>query len=247
MAISSSAGSWLARGLRRAAVAVEPRHAVIERVIRERLTYLGKDALSLLDLHARQIEEQGVPGAILETGCALGGSSIVIAAAKSAARPLVLYDTFGLIPPPSERDGQDVHARYAVIASGESKGIGDDAYYGYHHDLLSEVRRTFERYGLDPRVNAVQFMQGFYEDTLQPDGVVAMAHIDCDWYDSVRVSLERIVPRLSPGGRLVVDDYYGYSGCRTAIWDFFRQRQDEFTFTYGPRLVIQRPLAAGTS
>jgi hypothetical protein len=247
MSVLNSAGSLLARGLRRAASAVEPRHTVIERVIRDRLTYLGEDALALLDHHVRQVEALSVPGAVLETGCALGGSSVVIAAAKSPLRPLILYDTFGLIPPPSARDGQDVHKRYAVIASGASAGIGDDTYYGYRKNLLSEVAQTFRRYGLDPQTNAVQFVQGFYEDTLHLEGPVAMAHIDCDWYESVRVSLERIVPRLSPGGRLIIDDYYGYSGCRTAIWDFFRHRQDEFKFAYGARLVIERPRAAGTS
>ena len=79
--------------------------AAIESVLRTDLTYLDRDAL--LDLHesVARIEKDEVPGILLEAGTARGGSALVIAAAKSSARPLYLYDTFGLIPPPSERDG----------------------------------------------------------------------------------------------------------------------------------------------
>ena len=50
-----------------------------------------------------------------------------------------VYDVFGMIPPPGERDGADVHQRYATIAAGASKGIGGETYYGYRDDLLAEV------------------------------------------------------------------------------------------------------------
>jgi asparagine synthase (glutamine-hydrolysing) len=58
------------------------------------------------------------------------------------------------------------------------------------------------------------------------------------------VCLERLMPRLSAGGSVIIDDYFVYSGCRTAVWDYFRQRQDEYQFIYGPRLKIYRPPAS---
>ena len=45
---------------------------------------------------------------------------------------------------------------------------------------------------------------------------------------------------LSIGGSLVIDDYFYYSGCRAAVWDYFRHRMDDFRFINGPRLKLVR-------
>ncbi len=210
------------------------------KVSSERLTYLEPNALRLLEDRVRHIEAAKVPGCILEMGCALGGSAIVICAAKDPSRPFYVYDVFGMIPAPSEKDGQDVHRRYEVIRSGQSKGIHGDEYYGYRQDLKEQVTASFERYGLPLSEHNVSLVQGLYQDTLNPPGAVAFAHVDCDWYESVTVCLERIAPKLSVGGSIVVDDYFSYSGCRAAVWDYFRGRLEEFAIEYRERLVIRR-------
>ena len=198
----------------------------IDRVRRERLTYLRPVHLWGLAGALLELDAQGIDGAIVETGAALGGSSILLATVRQRARPVYVYDAFGMIPPPSERDGADVHERYEQIRSGQSKGLGGDTYYGYRDDLLGDVTRSFERYGIDTRTADVTLVPGFFEETLHLDEPVALAHVDCDWYDSVRVSLERIVPHLVTGGRVVVDDYWTYSGCRDAVDDFTREHPE---------------------
>ena len=175
----------------------------------------------LLDLDARSID-----GAVVEMGTALGGSAIMLAKVRRRARSVLVYDAFGMIPPPSERDGHDVHERYEAIKAGESRGISGDTYYGYRDDLLGDVTRSFERYGQDPREADVTLVPGFFEETLRLEQPIALAHIDCDWYDSVTVSLSRIDPWLVPGGRFVIDDYWRWSGCRYAVDDFVRGRED---------------------
>ena len=212
--------------------------AVVREVAARKLTYLDRAALCWLAEQVASVEREGVPGNMLEAGCALGGSAIVIAASKASARRLELYDVFGQIPPPSARDGKDVHARYQAILSGTSAGIDGDTYYGYQSDLLGKVASHFRDFGLVPEAHNVHFVAGTYQDTLHPSGPVALAHIDCDWYDSVMVCLERIVPRLADSGRIIVDDYFFYSGCRAAVWDYFRPKIDRYRFTYGPRLLI---------
>ena len=49
---------------------------------------------------------------------------------------------------------------------------------------------------------------------------MALAHVDGDWYDSTTACLSRLAPRIVPGGRIVVDDYFAWSGCRTAVDEF---------------------------
>ena len=68
------------------------------------------------------------------------------------------------------------------------------------------------------------------QETLQVDGPIAFAHIDVDWYDPVMVCLERITPKLSRGGSIVLDDYEDWSGCRKAADTYFADKKDEFEF-----------------
>src|SRR5262245_56049527 len=107
------------------------------------LTYLEPAALLDLFQAVRKLELAETAGAILECGCALGGSAIVLASAKSPLRPMFVYDVFGMIPPPTDKDDADVHERYETIQAGQSSGIGEAKYYGYEDDLYGKVAAAF--------------------------------------------------------------------------------------------------------
>lgn len=214
--------------------------SVVRQVRKRRLTYLGYDALSDLERTVRGLDATRVPGILVEAGCALGGSTVVLGTAKRPARRLRVYDVFGLIPPPSEADGADVHARYGNIVKGESKGISGDRYYGYEDNLRDKVADTLRGFGLDLAERRIELIQGLFQDTLRVDEPVALAHIDADWYQSVMTCLERITPHLSPGGVLVMDDYDHWSGCRKAVDAYFADKRDQYTFIRRSRLHIVR-------
>lgn len=211
---------------------------VIHSVRRQSLTYL--EASALLDLYKRiqVVERRGKEGILIEAGCALGGSAIVMAAAKSKTRPLFLYDVFDMIPPPSAKDGEDVMKRYEVIRSGEAKGINGNVYYGYQEDLLGKVKDNFRANGVAVEENHVHIVKGLFQETLRVSQPVALAHIDGDWYDSVLTCLQRIEPYLLPGGVLVIDDYDAWSGCRDAVDDHFRDKRERFRFVRKSRLHV---------
>ncbi|HET7463421.1 MAG TPA: TylF/MycF/NovP-related O-methyltransferase, partial [Longimicrobium sp.] len=199
---------WLARAAGRARRAAAAwRAPPIARAVRaENLTSL--DLAALCELYRAVADRASVPGDLVEVGCALGGSALVMAHARTPpARPLYVYDVFGMPPPPTGGDGPDAHARYATIAAGLSEGIGGGVYYGYVDGLLERVRETFLRHGVDPARDAVTFVPGMAQDTLPDRGPVAVAHVDCDRYASVRTCLERLAPRLAPGGVMIIDDY----------------------------------------
>jgi asparagine synthase (glutamine-hydrolysing) len=213
---------------------------IIDLVDTKSLSYLGKGALADLASAVAEMEENNVPGIYLETGCALGGSGIVIAAAKSRKRDFYIYDVFGMIPPPSEKDGEDIHSRYRLITEGKSEGIRGDRYYGYQKDLLETVMRNFDLFNLNARRHHVHFVKGLYEHTLMINSPVAFAHIDCDWYDSVMTCLQRIAPNLAQRGVIVVDDYHAWSGCKAAVDDYFSGKADQFVFETKSRLQIRK-------
>jgi hypothetical protein len=164
-----------------------------------------------------------------------------MAAAKAPARPMKVYDVFGMIPAPSERDGADVHRRYETIAGGEAKGVGGDTYYGYRDDLYEEVKDSFGRLGVPVDEHNVELVRGLFEDTIDLDEPVAFAHLDGDWYESTMTCLQRIAPLLTPGGRIVLDDYDHWSGCRTAVDEYFADRSG-YRFEHKSKLhVIREP------
>lgn len=201
---------------------------VAHRMYEERLTYLPHRSLRNVERCVRTVDRENVDGIMLEAGIALGGSAIVIATLMPADRRFRGYDVFGMIPAPGERDDEKSHARYDTIASGASTGIRGDHYYGYEDDLYSQVVGRFEVHGLPIDGDRIALRQGLFEDTLRldADAQVALAHLDCDWYDSVSVCLDSIYPRLSPGGFIISDDYHNYGGCTEAVDEFLDAHPD---------------------
>jgi O-methyltransferase len=197
----------------------------ISHVRRDRLTYLSSARLNRLAQLCLDHERAGVLGMIVEAGCALGGASIVMAASKALERKLAVHDVFGMIPAPSDEDGEDVKRRYEAIASGSSQGIGGDLYYGYVENLYARVELNFAEAGYDCATNNITLVPGLVQETLKIEDPVSLAHIDVDWYAPVWVCLARLEPKLSVGGSLVLDDYHDWSGCRRAADAYFAGRR----------------------
>jgi O-methyltransferase len=160
---------------------------------------------------------------IIETGCARGGSSILMCAMKSRERPLRVYDVFDMIPPPTDNDGGDMKKRYAEIASGEAVGLGGTKYYLYEQDLQTVVEGNFKQLGFPIRDHNVELIKGKAQDTVAVNQPVAVANIDVDWYEPVTACLERIMPHLIVGGSVAIRAYVDWSGARKAVDDYFEK------------------------
>jgi hypothetical protein len=194
------------------------------------LTYISRPALKDLAQAVHKVEKHELTGAIVEAGAALGGSAIVLASMKDPSRPMKVYDVFGMIPPPTSNDGDDVVHRYKEIAAGRASGIGSGLYYGYRNNLLSEVNANFETFGLPLERNNIELIEGRFEDTMQIDFPISLAHLDCDWFQSVQTCLLAIAPFLVPNGRIIVDDYNVWSGCRRAVDQFLSDNSNFFMY-----------------
>ncbi len=147
-----------------------------------------------------------------------------------------------MIPAPSGRDGEDAHQRYDTIFKGESQGIDGNEYYGYQKNLYEKVESNFRSALNIDNLNerGIYLVKGFYEDTLHINEKIAFAHIDCDWYESVKISLQEIVPNLSVNGVIVIDDYFTWSGCKTAVDEYFTNNKEKFEFIKKSRLHVVR-------
>lgn len=182
------------------------------------LTYCGRPGkLEVVHDAARHVEQDNVPGIFLEAGVAMGGSAIIIAKTKKRERELRLYDVFEMLPPPSANDDPKSHAVYQDFLDGRVSGAVDRNYVAHATDLLAFTRENMARMGVDPEQDNVRFVKGLYEDTLKVDVPVAFAHIDCDWYDSVKLCIDRLAGQVSPKGIMLFDDYNSFQGCRKAV------------------------------
>lgn len=201
---------------------------LIERLKEKKLTYLTDRKLFSLATTCLDIERKKLEGLFMEAGCALGGSSILMASIKTSKRRLQIYDVFGMIPPPTDQDTDDVHERYKTIAEGKSAGIGGDKYYGYEENLYEIVLSNFRNFGIDLEKQNVALIKGLVQDTMQVNEPVAFAHIDVDWYAPVMTCLTRIFPNLVIGGSIILDDYHDWGGCRKATDEFLLTVPGEF-------------------
>ncbi|MFP5418871.1 MAG: TylF/MycF/NovP-related O-methyltransferase [Gammaproteobacteria bacterium] len=202
---------------------------LIQRLRAKNLTYLSGSKLAKLATACRSIEDARMPGLFLEAGCALGGSSILMASLKNAERPFFIYDVFGMIPAPTADDTPDVHDRYRTIVEGKSVGIGKDPYYGYEKNLYETVQSNLANFGIACDRQSVSLVKGLLQDTLNIKQPVALAHVDVDWYDPVKTCLERIFPHLVVGGSIILDDYHDWGGCRKATDEYLRTVVGQFT------------------
>ena len=156
----------------------------------------------------RYVEENQIPGDIVECGVALGGSAAMMGLAlRGANRQIWLFDTFEGLPAPNNNDPDYNIANHYV---GSCKGE------------LQEVMASFDGLGLKATP-----VKGLFQDTLPRAEVkqIAVLHLDGDWYDSTKICLKTLYDRVSIGGVVQLDDYGFWKGCSTAVREFFKERR----------------------
>ncbi len=85
---------------------------------------------------------------------------------------------------------------------------------------LERVQENFRRFGLLDE--QVRFLKGWFHETLPaaPIERLAILRLDGDMYSSTRDALNALCHKVSPGGFVIVDDYYAWEGCRNAVDEF---------------------------
>lgn len=197
-------------------------------VRKAKITYLQYHKFAKIARAIESVKKRKLGGLYIEAGCALGGSTIVISKLKPSSDPFNVYDVFDMIPEPTSEDTQDVKERYKTISEGKSSGIKGDTYYGYMDNLYQVVEENLEKFGIDTDTEKVSLIKGLLQDTMDIQEKVVFAHIDVDWFEPVKVSLDRINQYLVPGGIIVLDDYFDWGGCRKAVDQFLSENQGRF-------------------
>jgi hypothetical protein len=85
---------------------------------------------------------------------------------------------------------------------------------------VQAVDSHFARYGLLD--SQVVLLEGFFSDTLPKADIESIALLRCDGdtYESTRSVLDAVYDKVSPGGYVIVDDYYSFDDCKRAVDEF---------------------------
>ncbi len=171
---------------------------------------IGKRRMDNIQFCVEQALAANVPGDLIETGVWKGGATIFMRAILKAHQVRDRYvwvaDSFEGLPAP------------------ESSRYPDDATFerwqGSICIPLEMVQHHFELYGLLDE--QVRFLKGWFKDTLPvaPIDRLAVIRLDGDYYQSTMEALVSLYPKLSPGGFLIVDDYFALPACRNAVDDY---------------------------
>ena len=172
------------------------------------------------------VVDQPVPGDFVECGVWRGGSVMAMARRLqqrgSADRRLWLYDTYeGMTPPTKE----DVEATTGTTAQQllERTAVADGNNVWCVADL-DDVTANITSTGYP--LSHVTFVKGDVAVTLHEEAPesIALLRLDTDWYESTKVGLEVLYPRVQPGGVCILDDYGHWQGARKAVDDYFDQQ-----------------------
>jgi O-methyltransferase len=174
----------------------------------------------------RYVVGEAVPGDFVECGVWRGGSVMAMAneltALNQADRRIWLYDTFEGMTAPTEKDVEAVSGVAAQqLLDTTQVGDGNNVWCVASQD---DVERNLRLTGYP--MDQFNFVRGDVAQTLktQTPAQIAILRLDTDWYESTKVGLEVLYPRLVTGGVCVFDDYGHWRGARTAVDEYFAER-----------------------
>ena len=176
-----------------------------------RNTMLGPERIQNLTRLAQRIEDEEIPGDVVECGVYRGGSAAILARRATHSRlgrTVWLFDAFQGMPPATASDGPQAGSWVGNLRSSPRR-----------------VGRLLRRTGAD--MTRVRIVPGLFQETFRATHIaqIALLNIDADWYESVKLCLETFYDAVAAGGIVSIDDYGLWPGCRQAVDEFIRNRQ----------------------
>ena len=184
---------------------------------------------------------QHLPGSIVELGIFKGASLFAFAnfleifCSGDRSRKVIGFDSFEGLTNFHEHDGndQDLHFK----KEGGWRADGYDV-------ILQELIDLFQVEAFVPQSPRIEFVKGDIIDTVpayinqNPGLRISLLHFDCDLFEPTMEGLKSFVPKIVPGGIVVLDEYAitAWAGETKAVDDFFGKRIEirKFPWTSAP-------------
>jgi hypothetical protein len=174
---------------------------------------------SIIAASMRYLKDNQISGDVVECGVWAGGSigaAALLGGVDNLARKYWLYDTFKGMTNPGVFDGDSASKTFS--RSKHETGLGST----WCEVSQSIVEKNLRHMGVD--LTKCIFISGDVSSTLTEGPLpekIALLRLDTDWYESTKLELEVLFPRLVKGGILIIDDYGHWEGARKAVNEFF--------------------------
>lgn len=153
----------------------------------------------------------------VECGVARGGCLALMKYISGEKNKIFGFDSFEGMPNITNKDIDDNYNK-SNIFTGFGK-VGDNLSGG-----IENVYQTFSK--LNISLNNVIFVKGFFNETLNNSenivklDKIAVLRLDGDWYESVKICLEKLYDQVIIGGVIIIDDYGHWVGAKNAVDEF---------------------------
>lgn len=178
-----------------------------------------------------------VPGVIVECGVFKGASLSRFVMFRdlfenSHSKKIVGFDAFGEFPITNYND--DKIFRQNFIDDAGEEGISTDQLY-----------QVLENKGLNQNV---ELIKGDINNTVpeyiekHPELKISLLNLDTDIYEPAVTILEKLYPRITNGGILIIDDYGVFPGETKAVDEFLKGKKvkiRKFPFAKTPSYIIK--------
>lgn len=161
--------------------------------------------LRVLLAELEKVLENNIEGDVVEFGCYEGATSVFLQRMlEGSGKKLWLYDSFDGLPEKSKPDQSPIGTEFK---RGELKAT------------KPKLIENFRKSNLPLPIITKKWFHEVESHEL-PDNI-CFALLDGDYYKSIRSSLDLVLPRMSKGGIIAIDDYDNpkLPGVQTAIKD----------------------------
>jgi hypothetical protein len=177
----------------------------------------------------KYILKNNIEGAFVECGVWKGGSvmvsMLVLKSSDRLDKKFYLYDTFEGMSEPTKFDADYSENKADELLKNNLKNKTNKIWC---YSPIEDVKNNLNLINY-PEEN-IKFVKGKVEDTLlsQVPDKIALLRLDTDWYESTKLELVKLFPKLEKGGVLIVDDYGYWKGSKKAVDEYFQNKKGFF-------------------
>ena len=171
----------------------------------------------------RYVLENEIPGDFVECGVWRGGNGILakkIFQYFGSDKKVWMFDTFEGMTEPTK---VNIESSTKVSAEVEYLDGQKETHNEWCYASLEDVKKNCA--DSDLNVSEFNFVKGDVCQTLRLTenipSEISILRLDTDWYESTKVELETLYPKLANRGVLIIDDYGHWEGARKAVDEYF--------------------------
>ncbi len=195
----------------------------------KKFTMTSPERIKCLIEGTKYVVRNNIEGAFVECGVWKGGSvmvsMLILKSLNILNKQFYLYDTFDGMSEPTEfdKDYSEINAKELLKNNQKNK-----ANKIWCYSPLEDVKNNINLIQYPEKY--IKYIKGKVEDTLKfeiPEKI-ALLRLDTDWYESTKIELETLFPKLQKGGLLIVDDYGYWKGSKKAVDEYFFDKKNVF-------------------